>query len=222
MSSGPIVGSPLFLHVHLADVRTWRWSRAFGPPKLMSASKDGSLPQPTRVLVPQTRLECRLRLLLRELPRFLGTPSSRPRTVRFARTNEDLTRHGDEPPAMAAAHRAAGKRRRCRDLVAAVAAMVGRPCSPRSRAHTSRVADRTPRTPTPSPSSPAATRNRSSSRPTVFLITVPLPLRLPQGERRARAGAGTRGRTSQHSWVAITRPAAHPLGTRPGRHQTRW
>jgi hypothetical protein len=63
----------------------------------------------------------------------------------------------------------------------------------------SRVADRTPRTPTPSRSSPAATRNRSSSRLTVFLMMVSLPLRLP-GERRARAGAGTRGRTTQHSW----------------------
>jgi hypothetical protein len=83
---------------------------------------------------------------------------------------------------MAAAHRAAGKRRRCRDLVAAVAAMVGRPCSPRSRAHRLHVADRTPRTPTPSQSSPAATRNRSSSRLTVFLMMVSLPLRLP-GER---------------------------------------
>ena len=56
-------------------------------------------------------------------------------TNRLARTIDDLTRHGDESPAMAAAHRAAGKRRRCRDLVAAVAAMVGRPCSPSSRAH---------------------------------------------------------------------------------------
>ena len=98
------------------------------------------------------------------------TSSSRPLTVRFARTNEDLTRHGDASPATVAAHRAAGKRRRCRDLVAAVAAMVGRPCSPSSRAHPLRVADRTPRTPTPSRSSPAATRNRSSSRLTAFLM----------------------------------------------------
>ena len=32
-------------------------------------------------------------------------------TVRLARTIDDLTRHGDGWPAMAAAHRAAGKRR---------------------------------------------------------------------------------------------------------------
>jgi hypothetical protein len=97
-------------------------------------------------------------------------PFVSPLTVRLARTNEDLTRHGDESPAMAAAHRAAGKRRRCRNLVAAVAAMVGRRCSPSSRAHPLRDADRTPRTPTPSRSSPAATRNRSSSRLTAFLM----------------------------------------------------
>jgi hypothetical protein len=105
-----------------------------------------------------------------ELPRLLGASSSRPLTVRLARTNEDLTRHGDESPAVAAAHRAAGKRRRCRDLVAAVAAMVGRPCSPSSRAQPLRVADRTSRTPTPRRSSPAATRNRFSSRLTAFLM----------------------------------------------------
>ena len=152
-------------------------------------------------------------------PRLLGTPSSRHLTVRRARTNEDLTRHGDQSPAMAAAHRAAGKRRRCRDLVAAVAAMIGRPCPPNSRAHRLRVADRTPRTPTPSRSSPTATRNRSSSRLTVFMM-VSLPLRLPR-ERRARAGAWNTGTHTQHSWDAITRPAADPLGTRPGRRQTR-
>ena len=90
--------------------------------------------------------------------------------MRLARTNEDLTRHGDASPTMAAAHRAAGKRRRCRDLVAAVAPMVARPCSPSSRAHPLRVANRTPRTPTPSRSSPAATRNRFSSRLTAFLM----------------------------------------------------
>jgi hypothetical protein len=125
---------------------------------------------------------------------FLGFsgPLISPLTVRLARTNEDLTRHGDESPAMAAAHRTAGKRRRCRDLVAAVATMVGRPCAPSSRAHASRVADRTTRTPTPSRSSPAATRNRSSSRLTVFLMIVSLPLRLPR-EQRARAGAGNTG-----------------------------
>src|SRR6266496_3338362 len=64
-------------------------------------------------------------------------PSSRPLTVRLARTNEDLTRHGDASPAMAAAHRAAGN----------------------------------------------------------------------GGLVRERE---TRGRTTQHSWVAITRPAADP------------
>jgi hypothetical protein len=152
----------------------------------------------TRDLARMPLLECRLRLLVREPPRLLGTPSSRPLTVPLARTNEDLTRHGDPPPVMTAAHRAAGKRRRRRDLVAAVAPMVARPCSPNSRAHQLRVADRTPRTPTPSRSSPAATRNRSSSRLTVFLMMVSLPLRLP-GERRARARARTRGRSTQRS-----------------------
>ena len=108
---------------------------------------------------------------------FLGfsEPFISPPTLPLARTNEDLTRHGDESPALAAAHRAAGKRRRCRDLVAAVATMVGRPCAPSSRAHPSRVADRTPRTPTPSRSSPTATRNRSRSRPKAFLMMVSLP-----------------------------------------------
>jgi hypothetical protein len=138
-------------------------------------------------LGPTPLLECRLRLLVRALP-----SASRLAPHGAACTNEGLTRGGDESPAMAAAHRAAGKRRRCRDLVAAVAAMVGRPCSPSPHAHPLRVADRTPRTPTPSRSSPAATRNRSSSRQTAILMHGVPPLRLP-GQRRARAGAGNTG-----------------------------
>ncbi len=145
-----------------------------------------------------------------------GTPSSRPLMVRLARTNDDLTRHGDESPAMAAAHRAAGKRRRCRDLVAAVAAMVGRPCSPSSRAHPLRVADRRPRTPTPSRSSPAATRDRSSvsSRLTAFLMHGVPSLAAPW-RTAGSCGSGKHGDAPPS--IAGSRsvgPPADPLGTR--------